>query len=208
MSTQGKMNSHSRKNLEGKRGRVQEVYRQAARVFHEKGFAATSMDDLAQALQMTKAGLYYYIKNKEDLYFRIIVYGLDWLETGVIEPARAEPDPERRLNLIVRLHALELLDSERDIPILSDELAALTPKHSQRIRQRKRAYFDLVRGTLEALKAQGKLRDVDTTVATFSLFGMLLWLPRWYKKPGRLSSEQLLEHLTRIVRGSFLIDAS
>jgi AcrR family transcriptional regulator len=201
------MNSHSRKSLGDERGRAQEVYRQAARVFYEKGFAATSMDDLARAVRMTKAGLYYYIKDKEDLYFRIIDYGLDWMQTGVIEPARAEPDAERRLNLIVRLHALELLESEHDIPILTDEVAALSPKHIQRIRQRKRVYFDLVRGTLEALKAQGKLRDVDTTVATFSLFGMLLWLPRWYKKPGRLSSEQLLEHLTRIVRGSFLNDA-
>jgi TetR/AcrR family transcriptional regulator, cholesterol catabolism regulator len=188
--------------------RAKEIYREAARIFHEKGFDATSMDDLAQALRITKAGLYYYIDSKEDLLFRIMDHAMDWVEKDLLEPARAEADPERRLDLLVRLHARELLESGHDIPILTDEVAALTPKHRKYILQRKRVYFDLVRDTLTALKSKGKLRDVDATVATFSLFGMLLWLPRWYKTAGRLSSEQVVEHLSRIVQGGFLKNTS
>jgi len=184
--------------------RVQEIYKEAARIFHQNGFDATSMDDLARALRITKAGLYYYIDSKEDLLFRIMDHAMDWVEREVLGPARAEPDPERRLELIVRRHALELLESAHDIPILTDEVAALTPKHRKNIRGRKRAYIDLVRDTLDALKREGKLRDVDTTVAAFSLFGMLLWLPRWYRKPGRLTGEQVLGHLRAIVRGGLL----
>jgi TetR/AcrR family transcriptional regulator, cholesterol catabolism regulator len=187
--------------------RAREVYRAAARIFHEKGFDATSMDDLARALRLTKAGLYYYIDSKEALLFNIMTHGMDWVENQVVAPARAEPDPERRLRLILRLHATELLESAHDIPILTDEVAALTPKHRKAILRRKRAYVDLVRDTLDAMKAEGKLRDVDTTVATFSLFGMLLWLPRWCKQPGRLTSEQVVEHITRIALGGLLTRA-
>lgn len=186
------------------RERATELYREAARIFHEKGYDATSMDDLARALRMTKAGLYYYIDGKQDLLFRIMSYGMDWVDKGLIEPARAEPDPERRLMLLVRLHGRELLDSLHAIPILIDEVGALTPKHRKVILARKRVYVDLVRGTLEALRAEGKLRDVDPTVATFSLFGILLWLPRWYRNAGRLASEEVLEHVTRLVRGALL----
>lgn len=168
--------------------RVKEIYKEAARIFHQNGFDATSMDDLARALRITKAGLYYYIESKEDLLFRIMDHAMGWVEDEVLVPARAEPDPERRLELIVRIHALELLESAHDIPILTDEVAALTPKHRKNILRRKRAYINLVRDTLDALKRQGKLRDVDTTVAAFSLFGILLWLPRWYKRSGRLTS--------------------
>ena len=51
-----------------------------------------------------------------------------------------------------------------------------------------RVYFDLVRDTLVELKAAGRLRDVDPTVATFSLIGMILWLPRWFRQGGRLDA--------------------
>lgn len=188
--------------------RAQEIYKKAARIFHQNGFDATSMDDLARTLQITKAGLYYYIDSKEDLLFRIMDHAMDWMETEVLGPARSEPDPERRLELIIRRHAIELMESAHDIPILTDEVAALTPAHRKNILRRKRAYLDLVRDTLDALKRQGKLRDMDTTVATFSLFGMLMWLPRWYKYSGRLTSEQVLGHLTTIVRGGLLNNPS
>src|SRR5262249_28046175 len=66
------------------------------------------------------------------------------------------------------------------------------------------AYFDLVRDTLKALKAAGKLRDLDTTVATFSLFGMLLWLPHWYRPEGALTSQQVIEETLRLALGGLL----
>lgn len=198
------MKSHAKASRSLNGERAKEIYKEAARIFHQHGFDATSMDDLARALRMTKAGLYYYIDSKEDLLFRIMDHAMDWVEKEVLAPAQAEPDPERRLELIVRRHALELLESAHDIPILTDEVAALTPKHRKNILGRKRAYINLVRDTLDALQRQGKLREVDTTVATFSLFGMLLWLPRWYKKSGRLTSAQVRGHLTAIVRGGFL----
>src|SRR5262245_21640116 len=162
-------------------GRLREIYFKAAKIFHERGFDATSMSDLADAVQITKAGLYYYIKSKEDLLFAIMDFGMDCLDRDVIEPARAEACPEKRLHLILKAHARNLTAAGKAIPILTDEVAALTPKHRKRILERKRIYFDLLRDTLDALKGTGKLRDVDTTVATFSIFGMLLWLPRWYQ---------------------------
>jgi len=53
-----------------------------------------------------------------------------------------------------------------------------------------RIYFDLVRDTLGELKAAGRLRDVDLTVAAFSVIGMILWLPRWFRQGGRLTDDQ------------------
>jgi len=181
-----------------------EVYHKAAQIFQEKGFDATSMSDLAEVLQITKAGLYYYIKSKQDLLFEIMSHGMDWLEREVSTPALAEPDPEKRLILVIERHGRQLMEGPHAIPILTDEVSALTPKHRRQILARKRVYFDLVRNTLEDLKREGKLRDVDTTVATYSFFGMLLWLPRWYSHAGRLSSDQVLENLTRLILGGLL----
>lgn len=184
--------------------RTQDIYVTAAQIFYDQGFDATSMDDLAKALQITKAGLYYYIESKEDLLFAIMNHGLDWLDREVVDPARQIADPEARLRWVIQRHGCGLAEGSHAVPILTDEVSALTAKHRRHILARKRVYFDLVRGTLEELKKAGKLRDIDTTVATFSLFGALLWLPRWFRENGPLSSAEVLDHLTSLMLGGLL----
>jgi len=181
--------------------RMAAIYYKAARIFHEQGYEATSMSDIAEALQITKAGLYYYIDSKEDLLFRIINYGLDWLDQEVIEPARMLGDPEERLRWIIRHHGQGLLRGSRVIPLLTEEVSSLLPKHRRHILSRKRIYFDFVRDTLNELKARRKLRVVDTTVATF---GMLLWLPRWYQQGGRLTAAETMDQMINLYLGGLM----
>ncbi|HEX4148211.1 MAG TPA: TetR/AcrR family transcriptional regulator [Pirellulales bacterium] len=184
--------------------RAVEIYTKAAHIFHERGYDATSMNDLADALNITKAGLYYYIESKEDLLFQIMSYALDWLEREVIEPARSITDPHQRLLTIIRLHGAALVNNSRALPVLTDEVAALSPKHRREINARKHRYLELVRDTLEALRQQGKLRDIDSTVAAFSLFGMLLWLPRWFKPAGARSASEVLDDVAALYFGGVL----
>ena len=120
------------------RNRTQSIYLKAAEIFHRKGFDATSMDDIARALQITKAGLYYYIKGKEDLLFAIMTYAMDWLSSEVVEPARTVADPEQRLRLIIERHGRELMEGPRSLAILSDEVARASPKHRRQILKRSR----------------------------------------------------------------------
>ncbi len=184
--------------------RVAGIYQKAAKIFHEQGYEGTSMSDIADALQLTKAGLYYYIESKEDLLYRIINHGLDWLEKEVIKPARALRDAEERLRWIIQHHGQGLCKGSRVIPLLTEEVSSLAPRHRQHIVRRKRRYFQFVRQTLEELKAQRKLRDVDTTVAAFGLFGMLLWLPRWYQPAGRLTAGETMHYLSNLYLGGVM----
>ena len=116
----------------------------------------------------------------------------------VIEPARALTDAEERLRWIIRHHGQGLLKGSKVIPLLTEEVSSLTPKHRQHVMNRKRRYFEFVRDTLEDLKAQGKLRAVDTTVGAFGLFGMILWLPRWYQPGGRMTAAETMDHLLNL----------
>lgn len=72
------------------------------------------------------------------------------------------------------------------------------------IRGRKRTYFEMVRGTLRPLASEVKLRDVDPTVATFSLFGMINWISRWYRRDGTLAPELIVTDFTEIAMSSLL----
>src|SRR5215218_9721515 len=84
--------------------RLSEIYRVAARIIHEKGYDATSMSDIAEAVGITKAGIYHHIPGKKDLLFRIMNFGLDTLDEEVIVPARAITDAEQRLRSIISSH--------------------------------------------------------------------------------------------------------
>jgi AcrR family transcriptional regulator len=184
--------------------RTVDIYTKAAEIFHEQGFDATSMSNIAAAVELTKAGLYYYIESKEDLLYAIINMAMEWLEHKVIEPSRQFADPEARLRSIIACHGKLLTEGNKAITLLTDEIEGLKPKHRRQILDRKRVYFDFVRDTLEELRAAGKLRDVNSTVATFSLFGTLLWLPRWFRPEGRLSGPQVVEEIADIVIGGLL----
>src|SRR5207247_2778294 len=156
--------------------RLGEIYRAAAQIGCEKGYDATSMNDIAEAVGITKAGLYHHISGKNDLLFGIMNFGLDSLEEQVIAPAQAVADAEERLRTIITNH-VELITSRSSlrgnpVSIVLDEVAGLTPAQRRKTDERKRSYVNLIRDTLTSLKRDGKLSDVDVTAATFSLLGM------------------------------------
>lgn len=189
--------------------RLADIYRAAAQIICEKGFDAASMNDIAEAVGLTKAGLYHHISGKRDLLFRIMDFGLDSLEELVIAPARKVEDAELRLRTIIDNH-VHLITSRstpqgnNPVTIVLDEVAGLTTAQRRKIDERKRAYVDVIRSTLQALKSEGKLMDLDVTAASFSLLGMILWLSRWYNPEGRLTPDQVSEEVTKIALGGLL----
>jgi AcrR family transcriptional regulator len=189
--------------------RLGEIYRAAALLICEKGYDATSMNDIAEAVGLTKAGVYHHIEGKKDLLFRIMNFGMDELDENVIVPARAVADAELRLRAIIANHARLIIShitpqGYNPVTIVVEETGGLTPEHRGKIDQRKRAYVDLIRDTLTQLEKEGKLRDVDVTVATFSLLGAVLWLSRWYHPDGSLTPEQIVEEISKITLGGLL----
>jgi AcrR family transcriptional regulator len=180
-----------------------EICRTAARIFRQRGFDATSVSDIARSLKMTKAGLYHYFTSKEELLLEIMMFGLDQVRDEVIMPARTIRDPEQRLRQIVIRHAQITTRAEGAVSQL-DELRALPPVAQKKVRELQRKYFDLVRDTLKELKAEGRLRDVDITVAAFSTIGMILWMPRWFRQGGRLNNEQAATEIANLALAGVL----
>jgi len=184
--------------------RLAEIYRTAAQIILRKSYDATSINDIANALGMTKAGLYHYINGKKELLFDIMNFGLDELDEEVATPAGEIAEPTERLRFIIASHAQLVTRGQGAITILVDEITALTPAQNRIITRRKREYFNRLRELLNTLKAEGKLQDVDTTVATFSLLGMISWLSRWFRQNGALTQEQVAEQITKIALNGLL----
>lgn len=165
----------------------------AAQIFFTKGYNATSLNDIADALSITKAGLYYYVESKQELLYRIINLGLDSVQAEVLDPAREIADAEERLRFIIRNHARLSAGGNHAVIIISHEVNELNFRQREETLKRRREYFDFVRDTLVELRSEGKLREIDLTTATFTLLGMIIWLSRWYSPNGKMSVESVCE---------------
>lgn len=173
--------------------RLEQIRLEASRLFVEHGYDGASMQDLADAVGLTKAGLYHFVESKEALLTEIIEAGVARLEREVIEPARAIKDPQARLAAIIRAHVENISHVETDagnpVTALVENLIGLGDERRKEVESRLRQIFDVVRGALNEIQAAGRLVEgVDTTVAAFSIIGMVMWTNRWRRPGGRLSS--------------------
>lgn len=191
-------------NLEQTDGRAAEVFRTAAQIILQKGYDATSVSDIANALGITKAGLYHYIRGKTDLLYEIMKYGLRELNREVMIPARKIADSEERLRFIILTNARLVTRGDGAVTILVEEARALSPAQFRAVTRLKRGYLDMLRETLEELRLQGKLRDVNTTVAAFSIIANINWLSRWYQPDGALTAEEITHQIADIALSGFM----
>jgi TetR/AcrR family transcriptional regulator, cholesterol catabolism regulator len=126
-------------------------------------------------------------------------FGLSELDEEIVRPAKEIADTEARLRFSIMSHARMVTRGQGAITILVDEITALTPAQNRKITSRKRAYFDFLRDMLDELKREGKLRDVDSTTAAFSILGMVNWLSRWFRQDGKLTDKQVAEEIMKII---------
>jgi TetR/AcrR family transcriptional regulator, cholesterol catabolism regulator len=153
--------------------RRHEIFARSVDLFINKGFAETSMREIAEAAGMGKSSLYDYFKTKDDILLWAVEDELFDLAAAAREVAdRPEPAVER-LRQVMRSH-LDFLVSRKDFYLkLSFEVQRLAIESQQRIHLRRHAYQDLIRRLIDEGIAEGSFRPVDSLLAARTLITML-----------------------------------
>ncbi len=179
--------------------RAVDIYRQAARIISVKGFDATSMGDIAETVDLTKGGLYYYIKGKKALLYAIMNFVLNLLEEDVIEIAEEEADPDRRLASLFSGYVRLVIDEPSAMNILVNEEEGLDVSYRPKIMERKKAFSDFLRDSIvDVLEKQDRTPDLDPTVAAHSVLGMVHGVVLWYKTQTDLTPDELIDQVTQL----------
>ena len=178
----------------------QEMLRVAARLFQQQGYDATSMNDVAAALKLSKGGLYHHFQSKDEILFDLMNHALDITQQRVIDPLRDISDPEQRLRKLIRLHVeLVLSVRDREITVLLHENHPLPPSLRKRINARKKEYVHFVEKLVAELQQARQARcNVSPRAASFALLGMINWIYQWYKPEGALNSQQIAAQFSEI----------
>src|SRR5689334_24784205 len=90
----------------------QEILRASARLFQQQGYDATSMNDVAAALKLSKGGLYHHFQSKDEILFNLMNHALDITQERVVDAVQGTADPEERLRMLIRRH-IEVVMSVR-----------------------------------------------------------------------------------------------
>ena len=188
----------------------QEILRTAARLFQQRGYDATSMNDVAAALKLSKGGLYHHFQSKDEILFEIMNHAMEMTQERVITPVRAIAGSEERLRALIRLH-LEVVLSPRDreITVMLHENHPLPPALRKRINARKKEYIHFVEGLIaDVQKDAQRVRQTGGSVtpraAAFALLGMINWIYQWYKPEGELQANNLIPQFTELIFGGIL----
>jgi len=182
------------------------ILRTSARIFAEKSYHSTSMREISRETGVSLAGLYHYCKSKEELLFLIQdnCFGrvLERLEQRLSDTA----DPVQRLRVFIDNHLAFFAANMAEMKVLSHEADSLAGDLHARVSGRKEKYTRLARKILGEVQQQNpkKGRQIDLTVATYALFGMMNWIYNWYNPRGKLSVADLVDNVMCLFLNGFL----
>ena len=174
--------------------KLREICRVAARVFYEKGYDGASMQDIAEAVGLTKAGLYHHVGSKDRLLFEIVNYGMDILDETVLHEIKDIADPREKLRQLIIGH-IDLIVRARDqeITVILHENRSLRGAFRKKINVRKKAYIQFLEDLIAQVQAQTGRRFVTPRLAAFALLGMINWLYQWYNPEGPIKQNELAQ---------------
>jgi AcrR family transcriptional regulator len=181
----------------------EEIVAAAARIFHDKGYAAASIRDIADAVGLLKGSLYYYVRSKEDLLYKII----DAVHAGALEnlrqAAESEGSARDRLLAFIRGHIRNFGDNLIMIRVFYVDFTHLSPDRHKIILGERDRYEHFLTDLIACGQKEGDFAaDLNPRVAAIAILTMINSIYVWYRPDGPLAMSDIeVEYVRLILRG-------
>ena len=179
--------------------RERDIVATAARLFKEKGYRATTLEDIAAAVGMLKGSLYYYIRSKEELLYLVVRDPIREVYSELEAIVAADLPFTEKIAQAIANHMTVFHLHYPHIAVYLHDYRHLMDKLEQNVIETPKQYQRLWDTLLRQGIAAGEIRgDVDVTMAGYALLGMCNWAYRWYNPAGRLSPKEVADVFTKI----------
>ena len=184
--------------------RWEEILAAASQIFLEKGYEAASLQDIASAVGILKGSVYYYIKTKEDLLYELVRRAqAERMHVLEEDPALGgAPAPDRLRAFIGRWMAET--EQQRVWNIVAErDFRKLSARRLKAVIERRDRFSRFVKAIIDDGVKRGQFDpDVDTSVATNTIFELMNTSRMWYQPTGRLSLVEIGDwYATFVIRG-------
>jgi len=170
------------------------IAKMASGVFAEKGYKASSLQDVSRQAQISKAGLYHYFKSKEDILFYVLIKNsdlfLEKLRTSLKVSQEKNLTPEESFVKLVQTYANHINNDEDKRLIVLRERHQLSSKRKNELFKKEQAMFRLIKNELQ--KIRNLEEEINPNVVTFLFISMSHWLGYWFKEGKGLDLETII----------------
>lgn len=169
----------------------QRIVDEATKLFYERGYQGTTLDDIADGLGVTKPFIYGHFAHKTDLLYAAAEVGINRTLQTTDRILALKLPPEEKLRLVAEEMVRLVVEEQPHIAVYFREEKYLTPEQTHTI-DRKREKFDRQLAGLirEGIKS-GAFETPDPDLASLAIGGMLSWIFTWHRPHGRLSDDAL-----------------
>ena len=192
-----------------KRERHAEILKAAARIFHERGYTATSVQDVADAVGILKGSIYYYIDTKEDLLAEVVEKvherALEQLELS----KSVNGNVFERLRAFIEAYAVFNMRNTVEIGVFLHEFRHLRPERRKEIIADRDALEEYVRGLVREGQASRIFHpDLDPKLTALGILGMLNWTYEWYRPNGPDRPEKIARQWSDLLLRGIAADSN
>ena len=189
-----------KKSLDEGRVPREEILQRASLLFYERGYGATSIRDIAEAVGLSSSTMYHHFANKQDVLYAIVSrFMSDFVDATVPVLRDKALSPTDRVRRTIRLH-IEISDDRRPELLIGNPIRyALDPGQREHATGLQIAYHDAVRDTIADGCQTGEFRVTDVSITTMAILDMLNGIREWYAAGGRLSRDEVIDRYTGMV---------
>jgi TetR/AcrR family transcriptional regulator len=171
------------------------ILMRAAELFARQGYTATSMNEVAAACGVSKAGLYHYVRDKQELLFQITAGHVARLEQVIAEVleeqrARGEGGAEERLRALILRFVREYASAQHEHRVLTEDVRFLDEAERAQVQAAQRRVVAAFGDAIAAVRPSLARNELERPLAML-LFGMINWMFTWLRPDGSLTHEQM-----------------
>ena len=168
------------------------ILEEANHFFFANGYEATTLDSVAEQLNVTKPFIYSYYKNKGELLYEICQTGILLSLTALEEALSVEGTATEQLKIVVERVARIIIANQRYVTVYLREEKSLLPEDARRIRELRHAFDTKLAALLEKGKQTGEFDVAAPSRTAIWVSGLLSWIALWYNEGGRWSATEVV----------------
>jgi AcrR family transcriptional regulator len=178
----------------------------AARIFSEKGFHATSMQDIADAVDLQKASLYHHFSSKQEILLEILDHALDLINNRLEAVLSQSLSPDEKLRQAMVSYFQTIAENQNLSVVLLLELRSLDPELKARQASRREKFERLWRDLIIEGKQQHKFNNVDPALTGLAILGVMNWSVTWYRSDGARSAREIADLFADLLLNGLLVN--
>ena len=174
------------------------ILQEAVALFYERGFTATTLDDIAAELGVTKPFIYTHFRSKTDLLVAVCRPTIELSLAAVSEAAAQPGTPTQRLRRAIEDFTRVVLRRQANIAVFFREEKHVSPEALAEINALRKRFDRVLSNLLADGVAAGEFEISDVNLAALAIGGMISWAYTWHRPKGRLTLDDMAAHMAEL----------